>query len=260
MLALPVLHCHSHSRSAQRHDAHLHESEGRQRAEGGEERRREHADLLPHRIHVDSREASQHASLSFGCKQSEHHDVAERAIAWPCQVVTKGDVAVQVTSCTWIGMLMACRKYHMAPAVKMMPCNANSWISARRQRYMSGPGRLYPKFDQEGGTAQRQCTLGDGPLVFRARSTYTIGCSWVRQRDGSLQAGMMPFRFNQLAVARDGATGTLTPNPDLTLTLTMTLNPQTETLTGPPPTGYTVPPMTRPRGYQVLSSNQFHRL
>ena len=26
------------------------------------------------------------------------------------------------TSCTWMGMLMACRKYHMMPAVKMMPC------------------------------------------------------------------------------------------------------------------------------------------
>ncbi len=26
-------------------------------------------------------------------------------------------------SCTWMGTLMVCRKFHMVPAVKMMPCD-----------------------------------------------------------------------------------------------------------------------------------------
>ena len=41
-------------------------------------------------------------------------------------------MSVQLTSCTWMGMLMACRKYHMMPAVKMMPCGVQQSVSGER--------------------------------------------------------------------------------------------------------------------------------
>ena len=45
------------------------------------------------------------------------------------------------TSCTWMGTLMACRKLHTVPAVKMMPCTTRNQSGQLEvsNLYMSGP-------------------------------------------------------------------------------------------------------------------------
>ncbi len=72
-------------------------------------------------------------------------------------------------------MLMACRKYHIMPAVKMMPCKASSSKLIRRlgneSRFLLG---LTPSNDiaveTEGGSARRNATHGFTLLAQHGRS------------------------------------------------------------------------------------------